>query len=467
MSSVATDSLKNLVYLSDENMHVVRVINRTSNIISKVAGTYGVGGSTGDGENANSALLKGPTGIAVDSVNSLLYIADTKNQVVRVVNLITNVISTFAGTTGQYGTTGDNGVAIDAKLYNPQSVAVDTVNNKVYIADTSNYVVRVVSRPSMIIKVYAGTYRMSGSSGDGAAATNAKFYAPLGIAVDTKNSLVYIADPGNNVVRVVNSGGVISNFAGSYLSGYTGDGGAATTAKMNYPRAVAIDSSRNLVYIADTNNNVVRVVDRATSKINTFAGSTAGYAGDGGPASSAQLSYPYSLASDTRDQVYIADMGNRLLRAVNSSNNIISTVTGDRALGDNKLATFAYLGLPFDIAFDSNGNLVYIADTVSCNVRVINRTRNTISTLAGPANGQCGGSAGDGGPAASASFISLAGLALDSANGMLYISDSGSHMVRVVNLTSNNITIYAGYVNYGGSGGYSGDGGLVFMFSRL
>lgn len=221
-------------------------------VAGNMSGTAGFGGDGGTGPNA---LLNGPQGVAIDA-SSNLYLADTKNNRIRKVTASNLVITTVAGN-GIAGYTGDNGVPISAEINAPYGVAVDASGN-IYIADTANNCIRKVTLSTGKITTVAGngTY---GFSGDGGAATAAQLYMPTGVAVDSAGN-IYIADFGNNRIRMVTLATLkISTVAGNGTGGFSGDGGAATSAALYRPAGVAIDASGNL-YIADTNNNRVRVV---------------------------------------------------------------------------------------------------------------------------------------------------------------------------------------------------------------
>jgi uncharacterized protein (TIGR03437 family) len=240
--------------------------------------------------------------MAVD-LSGNVYIAEAGNAAIREVS--GGVISTFAGRGTHFGALY-SGPATNAALANPAGVAVDT-SGKVYIADSSNNAIRKVS--GGVISTIAG-YGNSGYSGDDGTATNARLAYPTGVAVDAAGN-VYIADTYNHAIREV-SGSVITTIAGNGSSGYSGDNGPATGAKLNYPGAVAVDASGN-VYIADTGNNVIRKVSGGV--ITTIAGNgSAGYSGDNGPATNAQLNAPYGVAVDVAGNVYIADMYNSAVR---------------------------------------------------------------------------------------------------------------------------------------------------------
>lgn len=251
--SVTADVAGN-VYICDGGNNVIRKVN-TAGVITTIVGT-GVAGNTGDLGPATAATLNNPQGIALDTLGNL-YIADADNHVVREVS--GGMIFRVAGT-GTNGYSGDGGMALGAKLYSPSAVAVDPLGN-IYVADYYNNAVRKIDA-SGIITTFAGT-GVAGYSGDGGSAVNAKLRNPSGVAVFGFGP-VFISDQGNNVVRMVNSSGIITNYAGSYTNGYTGDGGVATLAKLSSPKGIAVNSL-NKLYIADFDNNVIRVVGSNTA----------------------------------------------------------------------------------------------------------------------------------------------------------------------------------------------------------
>ena len=308
-----------------------------------------------------------------------------------------------------------------------------------YIAEPSDGRIREVStiKGKIDINTIVGNGTL-GFSGDGATATAAQLNFPTGVAVDGSGN-IYIADSIDNRIRVAQAGGNIKTFAGNGVYSYSGDGGAATSAQLNSPQAVAVDSSGNF-YIADAGNNVVREVS-AAGVITTVAGNgTAGSGGDGGAATSAQLSGPQGLALDAAGNLYISDTGNSRVREV--SGGTITTVAGGAA-------TSAQLYSPVGLAFDAAGNL-YIADTDNNVVRKL--AKGALSTVAG--DGQQGYS--DGGGVATAAQLSYPqGVAVDAA-GNLYITDTLNYAIRMVT-PAGTISTIAGT----GVSGYSGDGGLA------
>ena len=344
--------------------------------IETIAGT-GTRGYSGDGGAATAARLNLPVGVAVDNAGNV-YIADNGNHRIRKVDGSGN-ISTFAGT-GTRGYSGDGGAATAAQLGIPESVAVDNAGN-VYIADRFNNRIRKVDG-SGNISTFAGT-GTRGYSGDGGAATAAQLSSPSGVALDNAGN-VYIADYNNHRIRKVDGSGNISTFAGTGTRGFSGDGGAATAARLNIPTNVAVDDAGN-VYIADSRNDRIRKVD-GSGNISTFAGMEAqGYNGDGGAATAARLSLPLGVAVDDAGNVYIADWGNYRIRKVDGSGNI-STFAGTGTAGysgDGGAATAAQLRAPTGVAVDGSGN-VYIGDAWNDRIRKVTRQTPAPSITASP-----------------------------------------------------------------------------------
>ena len=306
---------------------------------------------------------------------------------------------------------------------------------------------------SFLITTYAGTGD-AGYSGDGGPATLADIGSPYSVATDQTGN-IYFTDYNNHVVRKVDANtGVISRVAGLVSSfGYSGDGGPAIVAELYQPTTVASDSGGNL-FIADRGNHVIRRIDASTGIITTVAGSgVQGYTGDGGPASLAQLSRPYGVAVDREDNLLFSDYGNYVIRRVDSATGVITTIagTGDRGYsGDGGPATAAQLKSPCGLALDAVGNL-FIADSSNYVIRRIDAVTGIITTVAG--RGVSGGDLGDGGPAIDTAFSRPIDVALDVA-GNLFIADFLSRRVRKVD-QAGIITTIAGT----GFEGYTGDGG--------
>ncbi len=441
-SGVASDAAGNL-YIADTNNHRIRKVS-ASGTITTIAGDgfnqFGIGRFFGDGGPATSASLNFPSGVTLDAGGNL-YIADTTNQRLRKVNTA-GVINTVAGN-GTKDFSGDGGPAASASLSEPSGVVVD-VGSNLYIADSGNNRVRQVSAAGTI-----GTLAGNGNfgfSGDGGAATGASLFSPSGVAVDATGNL-YIADTGNQRLRKVGAGGIITSVAGNGVKSFSGDGGPAAAASLAGPTGVAVDVAGNL-YIADSLNTRVRKVG-GNGFISTVAGNgTQGFSGDGG--AGAALNNPSAVAVDAAGNLYIGDTGNQRVRKVNPGGTI-STVAGNGTFGfsgDAGPATAAQLAGPSGVAADIAGNL-YIADTSNQRIRKVS-AGGTITTLAG--NGVRGFS-GDGGQASNASLNLPTGVAVDSA-GNLYLTDSLNFRVRKVS-PGGMITTVAG----NGQEGFSGDGG--------
>lgn len=335
--------------------------------ISTFAGN-GTGSYSGDGAAATSAELDGPQGVAVDSSGNV-YIADSGNSVIRKVDTSGN-ISTYAGDFASGpGYTGDGFAAASARMSYPYGVAVDSTTGNLYIADTFNNRVREVSGGTITLVAGNGTTNYSPLAGP----TTTGLNFPYAVAYDSANNKLYIDDYGNDRILVV-AGSSLALAAGNGNAGYVGDGLAATAARLNYPYGIAVDASGSL-YIADTGSNVVRKVTYPSGIINTIAGSSgSGYSGDGGPATSALLHRPSGVAVDAAGNVYIVDQVNNVVRKVDTSGNI-STVAGNFRLGagyggDGNVATAALLNAPWGIAVDAAGNL-YIADYSNQRIRKV------------------------------------------------------------------------------------------------
>ncbi len=437
------------LFIADTDNNAIREVNLQTGIINTVAGN-GTSGYSGDSGQATAATLNFPNSIALDTSGDL-FIADTGNNVVREVNLKTGIITTVAGN-GTAGYSGDSGQATAAELNGPGAVAADS-SGDLFIADTGNNLIREVKLSSGIITTVAGSYNdgNGGYSGDGGQATAAELNFPDGVAYSSGD--LFIADADNNVIREVHLGtGIITTVAGNGNAGYSGDGDQATAAELNSPGGVALDSSGDL-FIADTYNNVIREVNSSNKTIATVAGGDAmGYSGDGGPASDAGLNFPDGIASDASGDLFITDDGNNVVREINATTGVITTIAGNGTYGysgDTGQATAAELASPDGVVWSSSGDL-FIADSGNDVVREVNLTTGIITTIAG--NGT-GGYSGDGDQATAAELNAPGGLALDS-SGDLFIADSGNNVVREVNLNTGIITTVAG----NGTADYSGDG---------
>lgn len=337
-----------------------------NNTVSQTIETFAGNGSTGysdGGGVCTNAEFNHPWGITFDASGNL-YIADHVNSAIRRVNA-SNAICTYAGTTS-FGYSGDNGPATAATMLRPSGLAVSSAGD-LFLADGWDNRIRKVGADG-VITTFGGT-GIAGYAGDGGQATAAMFDHPTGLALDVAGNL-YVADSGNHVVRKITPAGIVSTYAGNGHEGYSGDGGPATAAQLFEPRGVAMDATGNL-YITDIANMVRKVTPAGI--ITTFAGTgMGGYSGDDGPATAAQLLTPNSVAFDKVGNVYISDENNHAIRKVNSAG-IITTIAGTGTAGysgNGGPASYANFYRPMGIAFDTSGNL-YIADYINSVIRRI------------------------------------------------------------------------------------------------
>jgi uncharacterized protein (TIGR03437 family) len=326
-------------------------------------------------------------------------------------------ISSFAGNRTA-GYTGDSGAATSAELSSPDGIAFDSSGN-LYIADSANQRIRKVSGGTITTVAGSGTAGYSGDKATGVTgtATDAELRGPSGVAVDSSGN-IYIADTGNHVIREV-SGGIITTIAGTNTGGYAGDGGPAVDAELTFPGGVAVDSSGN-IYIADSGNNVIREITVDNGNINTIVGAGA---------TSTLLNNPNMVLVDKNFNVYIADTDGLRVLEFSPANGTVIVLAGngnDGFTGDFGPAIDAELSNPMSIALDSKG-YVYIADTDNSRIRKL-YPDGTIATIAGNAGPP--GYTGNGGRASSAALSFPHGLAVSGTD--VYIADTENDEIRVL-----------------------------------
>jgi trimeric autotransporter adhesin len=322
------------VYVASFYSNTVSKIDTSGNI-TVIAGT-GAGGLSGVGGPATSATFDRPADVVVDPAGNVYFAVETAEQVLRI-DATTQILTSVAGN-GTEGYSGDNGPATQASLNRPEGLALDLHGN-LYIEDQDNNLIRKVDTAGIITTV-AGNPATIGQgsptySGDGGPATQANLalccegvYASYdSITVDPAGNL-FIGDSGHHVVRQVTTDGIIHTVAGNNAlgAGFGGDGGAATSAQLNWPMGVAVDPAGDL-YIADFSNNRIRKVDAATQTITTVAGNGASSSPDGGPATQVSLNGPQKVALDGEGNLYVADTKNNLVRKTDISNSTLTFVT--------------------------------------------------------------------------------------------------------------------------------------------
>jgi sugar lactone lactonase YvrE len=435
--AVAIDSAGNVYFPSPNNHRVFKV--STSGAISTVAGN-GSAGFSGDNGPPTAAQLNYPYGVAVNAAGTIVYIADRSNSRVRMVTggVITTVAGGGSGCAQQTDPVGDGCSGVNASLNNPGVVALDSTGTVLYIADSLNYRVRKLS--GGIITTVAGN-GLCCYNGDNIAATSAELSYATGVTLDNNGNLI-IGDSENFRVRKV-SGGIITTIAGTGAYGYSGDNGPATSAQVTYSYGVAADNAGN-IYIADAANHRIRKV--AGGVITTVVGTgTPAYSGDNGPASSAAINDPYDVAMDTFGNLYIADTNNYRIRKV--SGGTITTIAGNGWVsfsGDGGSATLSQISSPSGVAVDGSGNL-YILDSGNSRIRQVSTT-GLITTVAG--NGNCCYS-GDNGPATSAA-INSAAIAADNAGNLYLANQNAVRKVSGGAITTIAGTNFNGYSGDGG-----------------
>lgn len=352
----------------------------------------------------------------------------------------TYTISASVGT-GTAGFSGDGAAAVDAEVNYPSAMAMDSSGN-LYICDTANFRIRKVDTSGNISTI-CGT-GTKGDSGDGEAAVDAEIGFPGGIAVDAAGN-IFFSDTANHKIRRIDAKGIITAFAGTGTSGFSGDYTdyvkeynktnnitdlvVATESKISSPTGIAADTAGN-VYFCDTGNNRIRRVSVTDSTIITVAGNgTGAYYGDGAGAIYSELNHPTSLAFDAAQNLYIADALNHRIRKIAASDQTITTVAGLGKAGkaDNGgYAVNSQLHYPNSVAVDASGNL-YISDFINNRVRMVNAS-GLIATIAG--SGKFGNT-GDGGPALSAKMYFPCGVVVDTA-GKVYLIDDANNRIRLL-----------------------------------
>ena len=413
----------------------VQFMNGAGNL--STAQTLTPSASKYDGGDESTATLT--TTLSGTELLTASYASSNTSKFVNSKTVIapTSVISTVAGN-GTAGSAGLKGQATAANLYDPTAVATDAAGD-LFIADYNNSRVLEVTHATGVITVVAGNGKY-GYSGDGGKATAAELDGPNGIAVNSAGTLLFISDSYNDRIREVNlTSGIITTVAGNGKYGYSGDGGQATAAELDYPSGIALNSSGSLLVIADTCNDRIREVNVSSGIITTAAGDGKyGFSGDNGPATAAELSYPSGVAVDSAGDLFIADTDNNRVREVNVSSGKITTVAGNgtagSTVGSNSVATASELYQPMGVAVDSNGNL-FIADTQNDRVREVSAGK--ISTVAGTGSAAYNGDKIQG---SAAQVFLPEGVAVDT-DGDLFIADFGNERIRELGTGAITVTV--------------------------
>ena len=441
-NGLAVDSTGN-IYVADEINNTIRKVT-PSGTVTTLAGSAGVVGKA-DGTGA-AASFSIPNGVSVNPGTGDIYVADYGNMLIRKITAGGGV-TTLAGVGGIHGAQDGSGYIVSPALFSsPSSTATDTTGN-VYVADTGNNIIRKITATGTVT-ILAGNAGTTGrTDGTGSAAS---FKSPAGVATDSTGN-VYVADTANHLIRLVTPVGVVTTFAGTGGAAGSTDGNG-TAASFDNPSGIAVDKISGNIYVADFNNHTIRKIT-PSGVVTTLAG-TAGSAGSAdGAGSSARFNYPRSVAVDSSGNVYVADYGNQSIRKVSSAG-LVTTLAGvagtaGSADGSGNVARFSG---PGGVAVDSTGN-VFVADTNNSTIREITPA-GVVTTIGGLA-----GTAGDGdGVAAAARFDHPTGLSVDSA-GNLYIADNRNHTIRKGTTPTSIAGSGGGGGGSGGSSGGGGNGG--------
>jgi hypothetical protein len=441
-NGVTVDSAGN-IYVADSGNDEIRKIT-PDGVVTTMAGAAGSSGSVDAA--ASAARFASPSNLAVDGAGNV-YVADTANQTIRMVTPA-GVVTTLAGMAGTTGHLDATGTA--AQFNSPDDVAIDAAGN-VYVADTNNSIIRKIA-PGGAVTTFAGVAGSIGNSdGTGSAA---RFSRPAGLSVDAQGNL-YVADTGNNTIRIITPAGVVTTLAGSAFVGTKGSiDGPANSARFNEPNGVAVDGSGNL-YVGDTFNATVRKIT-PDGTVNTLAGSPGAEGSSDGVGDAALFFLPLGVAVDHSGDVLVADAYNSTIRKIAPDGTVttLAGMAGSRGSVDGT-GSDAALYLPSSVAVDPSGN-IFVADTANNLIRKVT-SDGVVSTFAGLA----GFSGSTDGVGSTARFSSPAGIAADTA-GNLYVADTGNDTIR--RLTPNQtVTTIAG--TPGNSGSKDGTGMTAWFSS--
>jgi sugar lactone lactonase YvrE len=433
-TSIAIDAMGNL-FVADAANDTIRKIT-PAGAVTTLAGLARTPGST-DGGGAN-ARFNNPTSLAIDSEGNL-FVADTGNNTVRMITPA-GVVTTIAGLAGSAGS-GD-GAGAAARFNGPQGIALDSVGT-IYVADSENNTIRKISS-SGVVTTLAGLAPNSSTGSTDAAGYDARFSAPLGIALGSAGNVI-VADTNNNTIRQITAAGVVTTLAGS--AGDAGSVDGTSAARFNQPTGVAVDSF-GTIYVADRGNHIIRAI-APSGNVRTFAGA-AGIAGSAdGPVARARFFSPSGVAVDSGGNLLVADTGNHTIRRITPAGSV-STVAGVAGSPGNVdgSAGIARFTEPVGVAVDGGGG-VYVADRGNRSIRKIGAD-GTVSTFAVVPTRARGG-------------IPIPnGLAVDT-TGNVYIADSGYHAIRKIS-PNGTMALISGETGISGMGFYTdGTGRLAFF----
>jgi sugar lactone lactonase YvrE len=446
-SSVRFNSPGGVAVDSAGNIYVADTANHTIRKITSggaVSTLAGLAGLSGSADGSgSSARFNQPLGIAVD-INGTVYVADTGNHTIRKITS-GGVVSTLAGSAGNSGSL--NATGTNALFYEPEGVAVNSTGTLIFVADTWNHMIRQITSNG-IVSTLAGSAGTSGTNnGTG---TGALFYQPQGVTVDVLGN-VYVADTANATIRMITAGGVVTTLAGS-PGVYGSANGSGTAAQFYQPSSVSVDTNGN-IFVADTLNHMVRMVTSGGT-VSTLAGAAGVYGSANGASGTARFYLPQGIAVSGTN-VYVADTGNGTIRQLSSSSGVVTTLAGSPSVGSvDGLGTAALFAWPQGAAIDSGGN-IYVGDTYNHTIREVTPA-GLVSTFAGSA-GASGTNDGSGG---GARFYGPQGVSIDT-GGTLFVADTANHTIRKVT-SGGSVSTFAGTA---GSSGVTDATGLAAQFN--
>ncbi|HEY5994054.1 MAG TPA: hypothetical protein VIU46_05575 [Gallionellaceae bacterium] len=423
------------LYVADANNHTIRKVVISTGTISTLAGKAGVAGAA-DG-SGSAATFNNPAGITIDSTNSILYVSDTGNNKIRSISISSGTVTSLTGPAGSAVVAGAvDGPGSLASFSGPRGIT--NIGGTLFVADTGNNKIRSVDSSTGAVGSVTGTTNLPSGAGalDGSN-SNATFNAPAGItAIGTA---LYVADTNNNKIRVISIGGVVSLTGTTNLASVSGSSdGAAASAAFAAPAGIGTDGTS--LYVADTGNNKIRQINVSALTVNSLTGtfgvaSVPGYAD--GAASSVTFSAPAGLAI-SGNFLYVTDSGNNTLRSFALFNQQAATLAGSPLpnTGANGTGAAARYNLPGGVT--SDGTNLYVADSANHTIRKIVISNGVATTLAGQ-SGVAGAADGTG---AAATFNNPTGIVTDGTN--LYVADSGNNKIRVVAISSGAVTSLTG-----------------------
>jgi DNA-binding beta-propeller fold protein YncE len=423
--AVAIDSTGTNLYVADTYNHMIRKIVISTGVVSTLAGSTTSGYADGTGPSAGFSY---PEGIITDGTN--LYVADWGNNEIRKIVISTGVVTTIAGST-IYGHA--DGTGTSASFYAPNGLTTDGTN--LFVSDSSNNEIRKIVIATGVVSTLAGSCPCTDGTG-----TAARFYYPCGMATDGTN--IHVADTDNCEIRkIVIATGVVSTLAGSENYGYAD--GVGTAARFDTPYGITIDSTGTNLYVADTCNHEIRKIVIATGIVTTIAGSTTSGHADG-TGTSASFYFPYGITTDGTN-LYVADTDNYMIRKIVIATGVVTTLAGSTAYGHaDGTGTAASFYSPRGITTD--GTNLYVADYSNKEIRKIVIATGVVSTLAGSTT--YGSADGTG---SAAGFNYPFGITTDGTN--LYVADTDNHMIRKIVIATGVVSTLAGSTTYGSADG--------------